>query len=120
MGQPSIAEYWHMGLTTMRFVSSTERTRKGTNMGGGAGESDAEAEIPRCARDDSRFAGDDGVSPPSSARVPSGRTRHTTAGGPSRTAPSSRHSVPTGAPPLAAYHASTAATSAGSRAARFS
>src|SRR5207253_2690642 len=36
-GVPSSAEYWHMGEQTTRLASTSSRSRKGVNIGGGAG-----------------------------------------------------------------------------------
>src|SRR2546422_7488919 len=36
-GVPSSAEYWHIGEQTTRLVSTSSRSRKGVNIGGGAG-----------------------------------------------------------------------------------
>ena len=35
-GTPSVAEYWHIGLTTMRFSSRIPRSESGVKIGGGA------------------------------------------------------------------------------------
>src|SRR6185436_2716689 len=40
-GVPSLAEYWHIGLTTMRLTSDISRNRNGVKIGGGAAPSDA-------------------------------------------------------------------------------
>ena len=49
-GVPSSAEYWHIGETTTRFVSSSSRSRKGVNMGGGAGCAATAARLWSAAR----------------------------------------------------------------------
>ena len=36
-GSPSSARYWHIELTTIRFGSTSSRSRYGVNSGGGAG-----------------------------------------------------------------------------------
>jgi len=36
-GVPSSAEYWHIGDTTTRLASTSERRRNGVNIGGGGG-----------------------------------------------------------------------------------